>query len=147
VIEVDWPELPSMTVLDGPFMSVLPLGTPGRGLLYHVDHAVITRCDALLLDPAWLDPKTSPFASVDKVRWFKTHLDSCREFIPALGECRFNGFVEGPRVVLANRDDTDARPSVVIKHEPGYISVFSGKVGSCLWVADEVVRELGSVYA
>jgi uncharacterized heparinase superfamily protein len=71
------------------------------------------------------------------------HRDSSCKFIPALRECRLKGFVQGPRMVLAHRDDTDARPSIVTKHEDGYISVFSGKVDHCLWVAEEVASKLG----
>ena len=53
------------------------------------------------------------------------------------------GFLEGPRVVIANQDDTDARPSLVESPEPGCVSVFSGKIDHCVWVADEVMETRG----
>jgi glycine/D-amino acid oxidase-like deaminating enzyme len=62
IIEMDWPELTSITILDGAFMSLLPFGKAGQYLLYHVQHAVIAQDDGPLLDLAWLDPNTSPFA-------------------------------------------------------------------------------------
>ena len=143
IIEMDWPELTSITILDGAFMSLLPFGKAGQYLLYHVQHAVIAQDDGPLLDPAWLDPDTSPFASLNKQEWFETQLESCCRFIPALREGRLKGFVQGPRMVLAHREDTDARPSVVTQHERGYISVFSGKVDHCTWIAEEVASKLG----
>jgi len=143
VIELDWPEPVSVTILDGPFTSLLPFVGAGRYLLYHVQHAVIARADAPLPDPAWLDPRTSPFAAVDKRQWFEAQLASCCSFMPALREARLVGVQQGTRMVLAGCDDTDARPSIVTLHEPGYVSVFSGKVDHSIWVADEVARELG----
>jgi len=143
VVELDWPAPASVTVLDGPFMSLLPFGKPGQHLLYHVQHVVIAQADQPLLDPAWLDPEASPFVSVNRERWFETLLDSCCQFIPSLREARLKHIVQGPRMVLPNQEDTDARQSVVTKHEPGYITVLSGKIDHCMWVADEVARALG----
>ena len=142
LVELDWPRPASISVLDGPFMSLLPFDGKRRHLLYHVGHSVIARHDGPLLDRRWLDPHTSPFASIDQAAWFRRHLESCRHFVPALGTARLAGIVQGPRMVLAHREDTDARPSVVTSPEPGYVTVFSGKVDHCTWVVDEVVRHL-----
>lgn len=143
IIELDWPELVSITILDGAFMSLLPFGERGRYLLYHVSHSVIAQSDAPLLDRAWLDPRTSPFTAVDRREWFDRHLERCCHFIPALRSARLTGVVQGPRMVLADREDTDARPSMVTSHEPDYLTVFAGKIDHCTWVADEVAMRLG----
>lgn len=45
-------------------------------------------------------------------------------------------------MVLARRDDTDARPSIIEQARPNYLSVFSGKIDRCLWVAEDVARRL-----
>lgn len=145
LVDLDWPGLVSISVLDGPFMSLLPFGESGQYLLYHVRHAVIAQSNGPLLDRAWLDPRTSPFASVDRDRWFDLHLESCCNFVPALRAARLLDVVQGPRMVLANREDTDARPSVVTSHERDYVTVFSGKINHCAWVADEVAKQLGIV--
>jgi hypothetical protein len=50
--------------------------------------------------------------------------------------------LEGSRCVRAPRDDTDARPSIVSAVEPGYLTVFSGKIDHRLWVADDVAAAL-----
>jgi glycine/D-amino acid oxidase-like deaminating enzyme len=143
VIELDWPAPKSITVLDGPFVALLPYGPDGKHLLYHVRHSVIAQAFEKLLDPNWLDPQTSPFAAIDQQRWYETLLKSCCEFIPSVRQGRLTGFVQGPRVVLANRADTDGRPSRVTQHEPGYLTVFSGKIDHCMWVAEEVASALG----
>ena len=143
IIELDLPHSASITVLDGPFMSLLPYGSNREHLLYHVGHSVIARSDAELLDLTWLAPETSPFAAIDKELWYANHLESCCEFLPWLRGARLKGIAQGPRMVLAKREDTDARPSVVTSHEPGYLTVLAGKIDHCMWVADEVVRQLG----
>jgi hypothetical protein len=46
-------------------------------------------------------------------------------------------------VVLADREDTDAPPSIFTAHEPGYVTALAGKLDHSMWVADEVARILG----
>jgi hypothetical protein len=133
-----------ITILDGKFMTILPFGKTGRYLLYHVENVVIAAEIAPVLDARWRDAETSPFASLDKNRWFVSLLDACCQFVPDLGGARLSGFLHGPRMVLANKEATDARPSLVNSPEPRYITVFSGKIDHCTWVADEVCSQLGS---
>jgi len=143
IVELELPCPVSISILDGPFMCLLPFGRAGQYLLYHVGHGVIAQAKTDFLDRRWLDPDTSPFAGVNKQAWFDAQLASCCEFIPALRECRLKGFVQRPRRILADSEDTDARPSIVTQHEQGYISVFSGKVDHSAWVADEISSRLG----
>jgi hypothetical protein len=124
-------------------MSFLPYGSNRHHLLYHVDHSVVARSDAHLLDRSWLEAQTSPFASIDRQQWYDRHLSDCREFLPCLAGARLTGVAQGPRMVLAEQEASDARPSFVTSHRPGYLSVFAGKIDHSVWVADEVVRTLG----
>ncbi|MGE0213950.1 MAG: FAD-dependent oxidoreductase [Parvibaculaceae bacterium] len=133
-----------ITVLDGGFMTLLPFGKTGQHLLYHVDHVVVASEEGTVLNSAWRDAATSPFATLDSERWFGKLIESCRAFVPDLGDARLTGFLHGPRMVLADRDDTDARPSFVTFHEPGYLTVFSGKIDCATWIADDVVADLAS---
>lgn len=144
IIELDLPEPTGITILDGPFMTLLPFGKTNQYLLYHVKHVVIACDEAAFLNRKWLQPDTSPFAGIDKEAWFSTMLESCVRFLPSLREARLAGYLQGPRMVLAKRDDTDARPSIVTEHEPGYITVFSGKIDHCTWVADEIASILAT---
>jgi glycine/D-amino acid oxidase-like deaminating enzyme len=143
IVELDLPRAVSLSILDGPFMCLLPFGSGGQYLLYHAGHGVIAQHETEFLDRRWLDPETSPFAQVNKQDWFDAQLASCCEFVPALRNCHLKSFVQGPRRVLAKSDATDARPSIVTEHEPGYLSVFSGKIDHSVWVADEVASWLG----
>ena len=134
----------SITILDGPFFSLLPFGSDGGHLLGHVEHSVVAREYAPLVDAAWLDPETAPFASLDRGRTFETIIAGCVDYMPELGRARLKGFLEGVRMVLAGVDDTDARPSTVELRGPGYVEVFSGKMDHCVWVGEEVATVLAS---
>jgi glycine/D-amino acid oxidase-like deaminating enzyme len=140
VVEIEFPATASITVLDGPFVSLLPFGGGNRYLMYHVDHSVIARSDDILMDRAWLDAAASPFATVDQRLWFEKHVEACATFIPALLDARLTGIAQGPRMVLANREHDDGRPSFITEHRPGYVSVFAGKLDHSIWVADAVAR-------
>lgn len=138
VVEVDLPSPVGITIMDGRFMTLLPFGKSGRYLLYHVEHAVIARENAPVMNPAWLAPDTSPFTSVDSTAWFDAIRNDCVEFVPAVRDARHVDTLQGPRMVLANRDATDERPSITTQVEPRYVTVFAGKIDHCIWVADKV---------
>lgn len=143
VIEIDLEQTAGITVMDGRFMTLLPFGKSGRYLLYHVDHAVIARENATTMNHDWLNPETSPFAGVDKAAWFEAVRESCSEFVPAVRDARHVDWLQGPRMVLANRDHNDERPSITTQVEPRYITVFAGKIDHCIWVAERVRNMLG----
>ena len=142
IVELEERQRTSITILDGPFFSLLPFGSDGDHMINHVDCSVIAREDTPLLDPAWLDPATAPLAALDRQLVFETIRASCAAFMPSLERVRLKGFIEGPRMVLARVDDTDTRPSIVSRRAPGYVEVFSGKVDHCVWVGEEVAALL-----
>ena len=127
-----------ITVLDGPFMNVLPLGKTGNFLLYSVDHTVIDRTESESLPPDWLSPDTAPFRHTDKQELFKRMVADSKHFVPALRNAELLGFIEGPRMILPRRDRDDARPSIVSFFGSDYITVFSSKITHCITVAEEI---------
>ena len=145
VIEAAIPRV-GVTVMDGPFTSILPRGFSNQFLLYHVEHSVLAREISSQVNSEWLTTVNTPFSSIDKKQYFSLMIESCREFMPGLNGAKLCGFLEGPRVVQSRKDDTDARPSVVkFCHGDSYISLLSGKVDSSIWVAknirDQLVRK------
>jgi glycine/D-amino acid oxidase-like deaminating enzyme len=127
-----------VTIMDGPFMTVLPYGKTDSFLLYNVVQSVVASEVAELIPHEWLTPETAPFQYVDKAAFFMRMVRRCSEYLPVLKDAELVGFLEGPRMVLAKRDDSDARPSIVNDYNGSYISVFAGKIDHSLWVADEV---------
>jgi hypothetical protein len=140
---VEWDKPPvGITIMDGSFMTVLPFGKTGKFLLYHVKHTVVETEVSSHLPLAWLDKMLSPSSRVDPNLLFRKLQKSCVEYVPDLVNAKHVGFLEGPRMVLAKRDSTDARPSIINRHEKGYFSVFTGKIDHCMWVADEIANAI-----
>lgn len=137
IIELDIPKQ-GITIMDGPFLTLLPFGKTDSFLLYHVRHTVVATEVGLLLNPAWRHPETAPFAVLDPREFFETMKRAASRFVPALTRARLTGFLQGPRMVLAYRDEDDARPSIVHDYGRGYLTVFSGKIDHCLEVAEEI---------
>ena len=131
-----------LTIMDGKYMTVLPYGKSGKFLLYHVEHTVIASVIADQIPFSWLNPETSPSKDLDLMKLFEKIIFSCAKFIPNLISAKLVGFLQGPRVVLANRDNTDARPSIINHYDSGYFSVFTGKIDHCIWVADDIASTI-----
>ena len=99
------------------------------------------------MDASWQMRETAPFAKVDKRQFFEKMIALCSEYVPALEQAELVGFLEGPRMVLARKEDSDARPSIVNNYNGNYISVFAGKIDHSIWVADEVGELLKAKFA
>ena len=138
IISLPW-ELPTgIIVLDGKFTSILPFGRTGNYILSHVEHTVIARETAPRMQPEWR--AGTPFQRLDKERWFENIIADSGEFIPDLTSAKLQGFLHGPRMLLASAYN-DARPSIVEQPMPGenYVTVFSGKIDHAIWVPDAVL--------
>ncbi len=131
-----------ITIMDGPFTTLLPYGKSERLLLYDVSCSVVATKTGKTMDPSWRHPSTAPFAGIDR----QTHFEKLREhvvrFVPAAADARLVAFLEGPRMVLADCDHDDARPSIITDYGNGYIVVFAGKVDHCVDVAQGVAGNL-----
>ena len=123
--------------MDGPFFSLLPLGSHGRYLLIHVEKSVIFDSIGKFAPPEWFNIKEFASRPADFHNWFADLIESCVRFVPSLQHARLIDVFEQPRMVLANKELTDERQSLVQAHD-GYISVFSGKSDHSVWVADQV---------
>lgn len=141
IIKVDMPRV-GVTVMDGAYMTVLPHGRTENFLLYSVVGSVVASDVSEMLNPAWLDPITAPFAKMNSDLYFKRMIEACAKYVPALATSKLVGFLEGPRMVLARNDDTDARPSIVTDYGGGYFSVFAGKIDHSIWVAEDVMSRV-----
>jgi len=136
---VDWSRPPvGITVMDGPFMTVLPFGKSGDFLLYHVDHTVIERSIGTNMPAEWKRSETSPSSHKNKQAIFQNILHSFKEFVPSVTKSHLKGFLQTTRVVLANKEKTDARPSIINEIDEGFLSVFTAKIDHCMWVSKEI---------
>jgi len=132
----------SIVILDGPFMCVDPFGHSGLFVLGNVVHAIYqTNIGKVpVIDDqfnGWLNNgiiKEPPISS------FEDFIASGAEFIPELEKAEHVGSMFTIRTVIPHKEETDERLTLVKRVAEKIITIFSGKIGTCVEAANQVVR-------
>lgn len=134
LLELDIPGFDKigLTIMDGEFSSILPRGEKGTFTLGHVNASVLkTR----ISDD--LDPVDMALESVDSNR--DEIMKKGIEDFPFLRDASVIRSLFITRVVKANVDDSDERPSEVTEYGNGMYSIFGGKVITCVDISKKIV--------
>tara|TARA_Y100000592_G_scaffold19636_2_gene30102 strand:- start:4715 stop:6493 length:1779 start_codon:yes stop_codon:yes gene_type:complete len=132
----------SVVIMDGPFMCIDPLGDTGLHVMGNVVHAIHStnvgkfpqydeKFDDLLNNGIVKNPSIT---NIDKF------LDTARKFFKDMDEIEHIGSMFTFRTVLPNRDKDDARPTLVEKPTDNIFNLFSGKIGTCVNAAEELLE-------
>ena len=135
----------SIVILDGPFMCVDPYGQTGMSLLGNVKHAIHHKNIGTLKDvPDHLrDYLDKGIISDFPHTKFDEFVSSGIKYIPFLKNAKYKGSMLTVRIVLAGVEKTDERPTIVtLDNDSNLISVFSGKIDTCVEAANEVKKIL-----
>ncbi len=134
----------SVVVMDGPFMCVDPLGRGETFVMGNVVHAIHHANVGISPEvPDELRPLLNRGIVQDPpVTRFRHFLDSANEFFTGIYRAEHVGSMFTIRTVLPEMDDTDARPTVVNRVDDRIITIYSGKVGTCVDAADQVLAML-----
>lgn len=129
-------EIPGLTLMDGPTcFGILPIGfSKTRYWWYSVAYSVHTRVETKS------DIKFRPPFYTNWTR-MKEQGESIFTFMSDLKYVRSH-FTPRTLIVDARIDQTAARPSVVSTLTPGFFQVLSGKLTTCMAVANEVARRI-----
>ncbi|MFA5856730.1 MAG: FAD-dependent oxidoreductase [Candidatus Pacearchaeota archaeon] len=135
LLELSIPNQPKigLTIMDGEFSSVLPRGEKGTFTLGHVKESVL---DAVTTD----DIDTFAFTEANKKSNKENILKKGIEDFPFLKEASIIRSLFVTRVVKANVDATDERPSEITKYGNGIFSIFGGKVITCVNIAKKITE-------
>lgn len=136
----------SLVILDGPFMCIDPFGSTELFVLGNVVHAIHHTHIGTVLEG--IDERYHPL--IDNGVIPHPPLTHIERFIESAAEC-FNGIERAEhvgsmftiRAVYPYRDHTDERPTIVERVSDRLITVFSGKIGTCVQAAMEVVALVG----
>ena len=134
----------SVVIMDGPFMCIDPLGDSGLHVMGNVVHAIHStnvgkfpeydsKFDELLNKGIVKNPSIT---NIDKF------IESAKMFFKDIEKSKHIGSMFTFRTVLPNRDKDDARPTLVEKQTDNILNVFSGKIGTCVNAATEVLNEI-----
>lgn len=136
----DWDHR-SLVVLDGPFFCIDNYFPMACHIMGHVEHAIHHRNTGRFSE---IPEKFRKYLNSEVVfprdcSNFDRFKESAREFLPNLN-MRNLGSMYTIRTVLPNRDHDDARPSYITKHSDRMYSIFSGKIGTCIDIANDLVK-------
>ena len=128
-------EIPGITLMDGPFCSMLPFGFSKTTYWhYSVNYSVHARVEST----GPLVYRDAFYSNWERMReqadYYFTFMDQVTKlqsyFTPRT-------FIADPEV-----DRTKARPSVIVELEPNFYQVLGGKLVTCLSLADELERRV-----
>tara|TARA_Y100001963_G_scaffold159297_1_gene262409 strand:+ start:749 stop:2518 length:1770 start_codon:yes stop_codon:yes gene_type:complete len=132
----------SVVIMDGPFMCIDPLGDTDYHVMGNVVHAIHntnvgkfpvydSRYDGLLNKGIVKNPQIT---NIDKF------IKSAKKFFVDMDKAKHIGSMFTIRTVLPNRDKDDARPTLVEKPTNKTFNLFSGKIGTCVSSAEEIME-------
>jgi predicted dehydrogenase len=134
ILEIPLPKM-SVTVLDGPFTSLVSMGEENLFTLSHIQHSVLaseTPLDGL--PPIWAE---KPSNRANMIR-------HASQYLPILRDARYVGSRYGTRTVHALPEDADGRPTVVVEHGFGCWSVLGGKVNTSVSNARQIASQIAA---
>jgi predicted dehydrogenase len=132
ILEVPIPQM-SITVLDGPFVSLVSMGRDRLFTLSHIQHSVLasdTPTDGI--PPSW----------TEEVSNRENLLRDASYYMPVLREARYIESRYGTRAMHAIQEDVDGRPTVVVDHGFGCWSILGGKVNTSVTNARQIARQI-----
>ena len=132
----------SIVVMDGPFMCIDPLGDTKYHVMGNVVHAIHStnvgkfpkydsKFEELLNNGIVKNPSIT---NIDKF------IESAKTFFTDIDKAKHIGSMFTFRTVLPNRDNDDARPTLVEKSDNKIFTLFSGKIGTCVNAAEEILE-------
>jgi glycine/D-amino acid oxidase-like deaminating enzyme len=130
----------SVVVMDGPFMCFDPMGSGDMHVLGHVVHAIHSTNVGLQPDvPAAIAPLLNRgIVEHPGVTNIDRFIEAGREFFPEFDQAVHVGSMFTVRAVLPGVEGTDARPTLVRRVSDRVITVFSGKIATCVAAAAQV---------
>jgi hypothetical protein len=133
----------SVVIMDGPFPSFDPLPGTGVHLLGHVD--AMHHCENIGTEPEiphWLgDLMDGKWHAPAPYSVFENVIAATARFLPGIQSASHIGSMFTVRALLPHVSVTDDRPTVV-SATGNVISVFSGKLMTCVTAAKEVEAQL-----
>ena len=133
-----------VVVIDGPFMCFDPFGNTGFHVMGHVVHAIhdtniglepspsINKDFRKLLNRGIV--KNPPFSN------YPLFISSAAKFFVGIDKAEHIGSMFTYRTVLPYVEDTDERPTIVQKIDERIITLFSGKIPTCVDAANQVLE-------
>ena len=134
-IELPLKEKIALSIFDGQFTTVMPRPEEGRFTLAHIKEEILKE---VVSDD--IDPEVMVWGNVKTNR--ENILRASVMDYPIIEEAKVVRPIYITRVVKAGVDATDERPSEITNHGNGLFTIFSGKIVTCVDIAEKVAEML-----
>ncbi len=133
----------SVVVIDGEFCCIDPVGfNKNYQVMGHVREAIHDRKVGTYYEvPEGYKKLLNRGKVFSELSNFDGMLKGFSEYFN-VPEVAYMGSMYTIRTVLPHHEHDDARPSNIIKHNDSMYSVFSGKVGTCVDIANKLVKQI-----
>ena len=133
----------SLVIIDGPFMCIDPIPNSNCSILGNVKLAI--HDTSYGYQPNNKKTKLIPWKNItnDGDSRFSDFISHGSQFINEFERCTFSYSMTGYRVIFPDVEATDERLTS-ISHYGNFIEVFSGKIDTCSWAANKVLRIINS---
>ena len=132
----------SIVIMDGPFMCIDPLVNTEMHLLCNVENEIHQTNVGLYpeIDQKYIPLLDSGIIKNPKISNYDKFIESTIPFFPEIKFAEHMGSMFTVRAVPPRVENTDARPTQVTKIDDKTISIFSGKITTCVEAANEVKK-------
>ena len=129
--------------MDGPFMCFDPYGFTKYHVGGNVVHAIHSSNigKKAIVPPAYKQYINKGIIKDPKLTNVPRFIEAAKKFFPDIEKAIHVGSMYTVRTVLPNKDDTDARPTIV-DFKDDTIVLFSGKVGNCVAAAEQIASKV-----
>ena len=132
----------SVVIMDGPFMCIDPLGNTGLHLLCNVVHEIhqtnIGKYPSI--NKKFVDLIDKGIVKNPSQTNFPKFIESTIDFIPEITKAKHVGSMFTYRAVPPRVEETDARPTIVKEINNKIVTIFSGKITTCVEAARKVEK-------
>ena len=129
----------SIVIMDGPFMCIDPYGESGNHVMGNVVHAIHSSNVGVspIIPSGYKELLNNGLIKNPSKTNVSAFIESAFPFFPEIREAIHIGSMFTFRTVKPNLEKTDARPTLVSLTKPNMVSLFSGKICTCLNAAKE----------
>ena len=137
----------SILVMDGPFVSIDPVGDSDLFILYDVAHTVLQRSfgKSPKIDSKFLPYLNKGLLPDCPISNYQKFIQTASRFVPEIKNAKYIGSSFCVRATLSNVDATDSRPTIIDQIDEKIITVFSGKIPTCIHAAQKIKKMLNKI--
>jgi hypothetical protein len=131
IFEFNHPKI-GLTVMDGPFCSVMPKGNISNTfLLYHAKYSIL---------------KETKENNIESLQDISNNIKNIKEdsskYFPFIKDINFTDYWRTTRAIPINSDDARISNIITYPENPKFITVFSGKISTCVKIAKQIKQGL-----